>query len=72
MYELVLDILPDDPRHLVAIQLHHRVLDLDLLEAGHIARLYEGTTKSCGCEGRGWSVLSWSREIAQAARESGS
>lgn len=33
--ELVLDILPDDPGHLITIQLHHRVLDLDLLESRH-------------------------------------
>jgi hypothetical protein len=31
---LVLDDLPDDPGHLISVQLHHRVLDLDLLDSG--------------------------------------
>jgi hypothetical protein len=30
---LVLDDLPDDPGHLIAVKLHHRVLDLDLLDS---------------------------------------
>lgn len=49
MDELVLDVLPDDTGHLVAVELHHWVLDLDLLEAGHVARLYKGGSKACGC-----------------------
>ena len=31
--ELVFDDLPDDPGHLITVQLHHRVLDLDLLDS---------------------------------------
>jgi hypothetical protein len=30
---LVLDGLPDDPGHLIAVKLHDRVLDLDLLDS---------------------------------------
>src|SRR5262249_60600052 len=32
--ELLLDERPDDPCHLVAVELDHRVLDFDLLHAG--------------------------------------
>lgn len=32
--EAVLDVLPDDARHLVAVKLHERVLDLDLAPGG--------------------------------------
>jgi hypothetical protein len=30
---LVLDDLPDDPGHLIAVKFHHGVLDLDLLDS---------------------------------------
>ncbi len=39
--EFILNILPDDPRHLVAVELHYGVLDLDLLEGCHVARVDE-------------------------------
>lgn len=35
--ELVLDVLPDDAGHFVAVELDERVLDLDLLDFGHFA-----------------------------------
>lgn len=35
--ELVLDILPDDASHLISVQLDDWVLDLDLLNARHLA-----------------------------------
>jgi hypothetical protein len=40
--EAVLDLLPDDARHLIAVELDDGVLDLDLLDAGrrHPALLY--------------------------------
>jgi hypothetical protein len=34
MNELVLDHLPDDPRHLVAVHFDDRVFDLDFLHGG--------------------------------------
>jgi hypothetical protein len=43
--ELVLDVLPDDAGHLVAIELDDWVLDLDLLEVGHFSNSDEA-----GCE----------------------
>jgi len=39
--ELVLDVLPDDAGHLVAVQFHHWVLNLDLLEGRHVALTLE-------------------------------
>jgi hypothetical protein len=41
MDEFVLDIFPNNPRHLITVQFHHRILDLDLLKRSHIARVYE-------------------------------
>lgn len=41
MDKFVLDVLPYDSGHLVTVQLYHRVLHFDLLEAGHLARLRE-------------------------------
>ena len=38
MDEFILDILPDDARHFVAIELDDGVLDLDLLEGGRGGR----------------------------------
>lgn len=35
--ELVLDILPDDAGHLITVQLDDWILDLDLLDARHLA-----------------------------------
>lgn len=36
---LVLNVLPDDPGHLIAVQLDDGSLDLDLLEARHLPAL---------------------------------
>jgi hypothetical protein len=40
--ELVLDVLPNDAGHLIAVQLHHGILHLDLLEARHVALELDG------------------------------
>jgi hypothetical protein len=47
----ILDVLPDDPRHLISIQLHHRVLDLDLTpfcrHPAHLSSLPRRRNRSC-------------------------
>lgn len=49
--ELVLDVLPDDAGHLITVQLHHWVLDLDLLESRHLSELWESVWLEGGCNG---------------------
>lgn len=46
--DLVLDVLPDDPRHLIAVQLDDGVLDLDLLEGSHSALVDGGLKRARG------------------------
>jgi len=60
---LVLDVLPDNPGHLIAIHLHHWVLHLDLVEARHSA-LFDSCHERSG-NGR-WSVSrrNWRCEYA--------
>ena len=77
--ELVLDVLPDDPGHLVAVQLHDGVLHLDLGTDGgtHLPGLREGWAEAgCGAGKRSMSMrLQSSRErcrrSSRARRESG-
>jgi hypothetical protein len=48
---LVLDDLPDDPGHLIAVKFHHGVLDLDLLDSSrrrHPALSDLGIETRCG------------------------
>lgn len=76
----ILDLLPDDPRHLITVQLHHRVLDLDLLDSGrHLSGLeslcVEGGS-DWGSEGVGWETTcskgqSRRRSLSEGCRSQG-
>lgn len=71
--EPVLDVLPDDARHLVAVQLDHRVLDLDLVEGGHVAGVDERAPEPCRREGKDLGGKSlWCELVAQSASEGSS
>ena len=47
---LVFDALPDDSGHLISIQLHHGVLDLDLVECSHPSSLLNCSKSGSGDE----------------------
>ena len=53
--ELVLDVLPDDAGHLIAVQLDNRVLDLDLVECSHPSSLLNCSKCGSGNELRAHS-----------------
>jgi len=71
--ELVLDVLPDNASHLVAIEFHDGILDFNLLERGgrHGAPVNQQRRETCwvvlgerggGCDSKGGDVAQGARE----------
>ena len=64
MNELVLDILPDDAGHLIAVKLDDGVLDLDLVECSHPSSLLNCSKSGSGDELRSHSSVGGELEDA--------